>query len=355
MFHRVLLIVSLLACQPALAGVYRYEIEADTGTQETDFSDTQALGVVARYYFKGVDDTKGPLAEASFVTRASSLSITYTDTETDFDAPSLAAPQGVPVFNFAPNPALLNPPPAGVAAVSVADLQTGARGDAYSARVSHFFARHWLASAQVSKSDSTSQQFFSRSDGDANAYAVQIGRYIRDLTTVTVGFSYSDQDQSTLGPVLTCPAAGFCSSPYATVLATNSRQRSWRTSVRHLQPLGQMHYAIEGTVAYDTTSFSRLIPAGSPNPLPIVAPEPDLDLDGWLVNGVYTLYPRQNWGVGFDLAHSDVQGSSVNAYALHTQWFWKPAVALTGRIERTNGSGFGGDADGFRIGLTGRF
>lgn len=84
------LIALASAANYALADNYQYEAsiglsdgDAESGNASADIESVN-LSFVA--HFSEVDTSKGPLAEASFLDRASSVSVNYFDTEADFGA-----------------------------------------------------------------------------------------------------------------------------------------------------------------------------------------------------------------------------------------------------------------------------
>lgn len=81
MFKKTALVAGIgLAISATAQADYRWEAGgAITG------GDVSSLGVDGTFYLDRVDDTKGPLGEAAFIDRASSISLGYTDGETDSD------------------------------------------------------------------------------------------------------------------------------------------------------------------------------------------------------------------------------------------------------------------------------
>lgn len=62
---------------PALASAYNLEASAAVGEADTDFGDADLIGVSGTLYLQQVTTDKGPLAEAAFLNRASSVSLSY--------------------------------------------------------------------------------------------------------------------------------------------------------------------------------------------------------------------------------------------------------------------------------------
>ena len=79
--------LALLASGLCHAGTYQAEITPGYSTGEIEIGnadfDTDAFTIGGEYYFNGVDDSKGPLAEAAFMDRASSIRAAYINGEND--------------------------------------------------------------------------------------------------------------------------------------------------------------------------------------------------------------------------------------------------------------------------------
>jgi hypothetical protein len=81
MFKKTALIAAVgMAISATAQAEYRFEAGAAiTG------GDVSSLGIGGTYYLDSVDDSKGPLGEAAFMSRASSISLSGSDGETDAD------------------------------------------------------------------------------------------------------------------------------------------------------------------------------------------------------------------------------------------------------------------------------
>ena len=60
------------------AQAYQFEVQGQSEYTDTTVNDKDFTGgLQGTYYFKNVDATKGPLAEAAFVNQASNVSLAY--------------------------------------------------------------------------------------------------------------------------------------------------------------------------------------------------------------------------------------------------------------------------------------
>lgn len=145
----------LLAAGVQNTFAYEFEVDVNLGFSETDFdgggdSDTTAYGIGGEYYFGGVDDSKGPLAEAVFIDRASSIYLNYSNSEEDTDGSDL-------------------------------DTDSFAFGGRYVDKDSG-----WFFEAGYSLDD--------QDDSDTDTFSFRGGRYIADLTTLALTYDFVDAD-----------------------------------------------------------------------------------------------------------------------------------------------------------------
>ena len=69
------------------AQAYQFEVQGQSEFIDNTVNDKDFTGAVqGTYYFKDVDASKGPLAEAAFINQASNVSAAYTYGEYDVDA-----------------------------------------------------------------------------------------------------------------------------------------------------------------------------------------------------------------------------------------------------------------------------
>lgn len=74
-----------LAAMPVLADSYRVQVDAGVSVVDSRRYDINLAGISGRYYFDQVDTSQGPLDEAAFLAKASSVALAYTGGELEFD------------------------------------------------------------------------------------------------------------------------------------------------------------------------------------------------------------------------------------------------------------------------------
>jgi len=90
MFKKTVIAAGLgLAISSAAQAEYQFEIGANSGTGDIEIGSVKAdydyVGLTGAYYLQSVDTTKGPLSEAAFLDRASSIEFAASTGELDAD------------------------------------------------------------------------------------------------------------------------------------------------------------------------------------------------------------------------------------------------------------------------------
>lgn len=74
---------AILSSTYVSADDYQSEISAVYFNSDSDHTDSSGYGIGGRYFFNPVNTSQGPLAEAAFLQRASSVALNYTRSESD--------------------------------------------------------------------------------------------------------------------------------------------------------------------------------------------------------------------------------------------------------------------------------
>lgn len=349
----------------ATANEFRYEVDGSYLSDEMDFSDSDTLRVSGRYYFRPVADDNGPLAEAAFLQPTSNVSLSYSDIDR-----SIAPPMPIPIDGAAINSLPIGvtatggvtaPANANIAGVFSTSLPAGPGADvdlqSFDARYEFVSPTRWLASAAIGRQDGDSDLPFSSTDIENSSYELEVGKYINDKTTLSLGFRYTNAEEALNAAVFTdCFLFTGCTATARLLQTTISRQRQWHARARHLRPLGQMHLAIGAGVRYAVGTINISFADEQFLSLPFDLPR----LDQYGINVAAALYPRSDIGFTLVLDYDDAEGRSSNSTRLSAQWFVKPSIALSATLARAtvdNSSAFGGDVDTdtMRVSVLGRF
>ena len=191
MLRRNLALIVLVLAESAMADTFDYEVGAGYQSAMSDFSgnavfgnargssDTDSFNLAGSWYFAGLSDDEGPRSRAEFLSRASSLTLAYSQSDgsssTTFSDPVLP------------------------------DVTTRSKNSAddYSARFRYVWKQGgWYGLAGVSRLEST---FRSRAGDpliavseelDATLYSLGVGKYLGKATSIDLNASRADADGS---------------------------------------------------------------------------------------------------------------------------------------------------------------
>ena len=178
------------------AQAYQFEVQGQSEYIDNTVNDKNFTGAVqGTYYFKNVDATKGPLAEAAFLNQASNFSLAYNYGEYDEDgldivshtygakAEAYVPTQLVPVYASAAYSHTIND--------SKNNLEFDDQGDRYALELGAVVAPNFLvAVGYTSVADQTSYDAFNiLSNGVAKA-ALESGTINQDQDAITARTKY---------------------------------------------------------------------------------------------------------------------------------------------------------------------
>ena len=184
------LLAGALVATNAMAEQYDFEVELAYGRSQFDGSqtittqggtifnstesDSDDLGLIGSWYFAGLSDDKGPRARAVFVDRASSFSFGY-----------LRSEQSTSTFITSDDPAFTFP-------AVVPEFESS--GNTYSADIRYVHkSSGWFGQAGLLSANTTLSGFVSNSV-DATGWSLGVGKYLFDMTALSLDFSEVDVD-----------------------------------------------------------------------------------------------------------------------------------------------------------------
>ncbi len=356
------LVVATACTSLTYAADYRYEVDASYGDRSGSFTTVRSRSLSGRYYLSRVDDSHGPLALASFIERASSVTLFVADSESSFDFPS--APFTSVMLSPGAAAALLNDaydffPAVGFPISAVAFAGPVSENERYGAAFEYVSDSAWIARGELTANDATSSQFsFDRAE-DGASLELGVGRYVSDLLSITLSYRYADLDTESTFLSFSCSPTAACSTSRIPYSGGKIKDRAWSLASRYLLPQGSVFHEFTATASYGTRSEDvGPLPQGASLPIDVFPAQ--FDFYRWQLAAGYTLYPRPDWGIGVHLSHLDSEGEELQTYALRGTWFVKSAIAVRASFSRsaTNSDTFAigvEDIDGFELSLIGRF
>jgi hypothetical protein len=276
MFKKTALVAGIaLAVSATAQAEYQWELGAAYGTGEFDIGiqnpDNDQISGYGTYFIDAVDDTKGPLAEAAFLDRASSISLFAVNGNIDGDG---IKDLGRKNYGLE------------IRAVS---SDAGWITDFGYSREENDTLRTSLSAGQLPTIPVNRQL----DTIDIDRFKVGFGKYLTDRTTLVASYIYSDIDE-----------AGDFSS--------------YKLDLEHLFQFSFGDIMTEASYGIVDVSVDDTIL------------EDKDDIDIFLVGATYYFGSNKNWGVGVNYGEEDFGGDSWKRWEANASWFitdqWEVAL-----------------------------
>lgn len=276
MFKKTAIVAGIaLAASTAAQADYQWELGAAYGTGEFDIGeqnpDNDVISGYGTYFIDAVDDTKGPLAEAAFLDRASSINIYATNSNIDGDA--------------------------------IDDL---GRKD-YGMKIHTVFSdAGWITEFGYAREENDTLRT-SLSAGnlptlpvnrgldtiDIDRFTVGFGKYLTDRTTLVASYTYSDIDEAGDFDTYRLDLEHLFQFSFGDIKAEAS--------------YGRVDISVDDTLLEDAD-----------------------DIDIYLVGATYYFGSNKNWGVGVNYGEEDFGGDQWKRVEANVSWFitdqWEVAL-----------------------------
>jgi len=337
--------ICLIAGTSARASEFAWELSGVAGQADLDpLVATNQSTITATHHFAGVDDTKGPLALASFLDPETRIAAALGHNR---QTTQVISPRGAPAF---PN--------------IVSDSDTYAVSGRYVLP-----AKTWYAGGRYLLADRTIEPGSLLTGADMHGATISAGRYFGAATTLDLVLDRAVED--TQGTGIACMSSiSFC----AAVVPQSARQtRDTATlGVLHLRRFRSMTYTLAGSVAdssgeaviqsgtFNFSLPSSLFPPGvvffKAPVITVPAHTTKASLDRYLIYSVASeLFPTPKLGVRVAYAGWDDSSTLDYAYDVAATWFVSRNVGLRFALGRQHSHASLGDTDIASVQATGRF
>ena len=276
MFKKTAIVAGIaLAVSATAQADYQWELGAAYGTGEFDIGDqnpdNDEISGYGTYFIDAVDDTKGPLAEAAFLDRASSISLFAVNANIDGDAINDLGRKNYGLE------------------IHAVSSDAGWITDFGYAREENDTLRTSLSAGNLPTIPGNRPL----DTIDVDRFKVGFGKYLTDRTTLVASYIYSDIDE-----------AGDFST--------------YRVDLEHLF---QFSFGdIKAEAAYGLVDIS----------VDDTLLEDADDIDIYLVGATYYFGSNKNWGVGVNYGQEDFGGDSYKRVEGNVSWFitdqWEVAL-----------------------------
>lgn len=283
------LVVALLSSVVTFpAHAYQFEVEVGYTDSETDYDsnfwpdeDSDSVSISGTYFFTDVETNKGPLSVAAFLDRASSISVFYSDGETEVDAQQLTfsgpAPVG-PVSSYG------SPVSGFTYLVPKYEIDT----EEYFVAGQYIHVNSgWLIEASYGYSEDDSDLGI---DIESDSYGVGVGKYIAESTRLMLDYVYIETDiDSSIGD-------------------TSVDTDIVNLGLFHVQQLGNgTFYDVSLDVGYIDSDESG---------------------DAEVYSASATYYFSRALGIGVNVSHTDNDDIDVTTYGVSGEWFITDSFAI---------------------------
>ncbi len=363
----VSILVLIMMYPVAMAEPFSYEVAGSYEQLEADLPETDTLTLRGTYYWRPVNVNEAPFSEAAFADRASSVSLGLESVDRDFQPVFIAQSlNGAPVLDLAmlPDSPNLSGVPAAITPLSFSPALPPDDGDEiFSGSLRYVNQDGWIGgfsyARSVDESSLVTSFSTSRFERDFSNLSISIGKYVGAMTTLGFRFNDTRADSSTMRTPNAVTGTPVSVPPFLggvlAVLSSSSSDtatKGYTLSTKSLFTWNNYQHSIGVSVGYDVTDLeSRLVFEGSTTPS-----TPFNDSTYGLRTGIdYVFYPRQHVGLGVAYSVRDGEFSEDKALSLSVDWFVTPKVAVEIRYLSTDSPGPFNDADGFGLGVRGRF
>lgn len=273
MFYKAILAgaVSTVLAMSAQAD-YQFEVGGAYATGEITAgngadADQDLFTLGGRYYLAPVDTSKGPRSEDAFIDRASHVGLVYTFGEVDFD--------------------------------------NGGDTDISSLSVDGRYVikdSGWLVELGYQFDDGDNS-------ADSDAYALRLGKYISETTTLVAGWAYAENDD-------------------------NREQDEYTLELEHLKDLGDAALKLEAGLGLVDSNYAS-------------------DVNLYTVGATY--YVNNNLGFGGSYSLADSDDTEVDQYTVFGELWVNENVAVSLGYTGVEEDGSNVESDAIILAVTGRF
>ena len=282
-----------------------YQAELAAGYAQVDESslDLDAyLGDVV-WYSSPVAEGQGPLAEAGFLSRRSSIGYSFLREESAI-------------------PGTANP----LFAIPDIDLEN----DNHAVKVRYVHDESgWFTSAALGIRDGSIAQGQVDTDLDGVNGSLAVGRYLADSTSVELSAILNEDDSDTVLQQQFCFANPDDCLVFQNEIKTQNKTRTVALSSHHLGKLGRFYYALDGALAHSVATINgtaslRVLNNPFPGLFPLSDSETRLDeedADSWTASSRVSFYPTSRVAVQAAYAFGRMSDADNHTYILGLQWF----------------------------------
>ena len=348
----LVLVLMLLAPTP-VAAQFRFETTGSYADLDTTFTEEDRYSGSIRWFLLPVDEDKGPLAEAAFLTRSSSLRYRFKDAENSAEFPN-------PSFD---RPLPGSPDPMELVFQIIVNRET--RTSTHMIDTRYVVAdTSWIVGSSFSIGDGDVATNGLPSDLDNWSGALILGRYVLTNTTMSLRVDYGESEMTT-------NFAFEQSSVFAEIDQVGEFSSEVEVETidisaigEHVGTVGGYSYRLAANASYlsfegnvETQSIitnattgefiADLSDTGSRRSLGTV--------DGWRAGLSGVWYFNDRIGLNAHYQITDLENQQSNSYGIGLSWFATKYLEVRGNYNQTDVDGPVNDLRQWGVAVRGRF
>ncbi len=348
------------------AAQFSFETTGSFVSSETTFTELDLYNGSISWFIAPVDESKGPLAEAAFLSRSSSIRYGYTRFENSFDFLTVAPGPGLLPIPIDSAPGPVGQPAFGSTAsgliapnTNVPNLNTHSLDTRY---VVHDTS--WIVSGSLSLTDGDFSAANVASDQDDWSGGLSVGRYVLTNTTVSLRAEYDESEVTAeVALALNFPSIGI-NQLAETTLITETETVDISLVGEHVGTVGDYSYRLTANAGYftsdiDLESVTLITDVATGEPVTttgdIGASASLANLDGWRTGLSATWYFNNRIGLNANYQFAEFENQQTNSYGVGLGWFITRYLEVRGNYGRSGVDGAGNDVEQWGVALRGRF
>lgn len=346
------ILLSLLVSVPAIAQ-FHFETTGSYTSLDTTFTeDDQYNGSISWFIFP-VDETKGPLAEAAFLSRSSSLRYSYTRAENRAQFP---------------NPAFLMPLPGPSDPMEfvfqvIVDREENINTHMIDTR--YVVAdTPWIVGSSFSITDGDVSTNGAPSDLDNWSGALVLGRYVLTNTTVSFRAEYGEREMTTNSTLALSSLLPDIDQIGEFMSEVEIETIDISAIGEHVGTVGDYSYRLEASASFlsfegDVESETIITDAITGELIPdlrVTGSRISLGtVDGWRAGLSGVWYFNDRIGLSANYQFTDLENQQSNSYGIGLSWFVTRFLEVRGNYQQLDIDGSFNDVEQWGLAIRGRF
>lgn len=346
------ILLSLLAPAPATAQ-FRFETTGSYANVDPTFTEEDRYNGSISWFPFSVDETKGPLAEATFLSRSSSLRYSYKRAENTAQFP---------------NPSFLMPLPGPrdpMELVLQVIVDREENTDTHMIDTRYVVAdTPWIVGSSFSITDGDVSTNDTPSDLDNWSGALMLGRYVLTNTTVNFRAEYGEREMTTKSTLELSSLLPDIDQISEITSEVEIETIDISAIGEHVGTVGGYSYRLEANASFlsfegDIETENIITDAATGELIPdlsVTGSRMSLGtVDGWRAGLSGIWYFNDRIGLNANYQFTDLENQKSNSYGIGLSWFVTKYLEVRGNYQQVDIDGSFNDLEQWGVTVRGRF